>query len=463
MFSPMLRSCALSVARVVRTLATAKDRPFLSDAVAKAAIGKDLEVASSFVSAFATVVHQRHVQVTDVSHVSGTTGLSISREMKHDIALRYSIGGMKSACVMEVVPQNYSRALVEIQQQPEKYLPGRALAHASGHYLAAINEEAKRVKEEKQKEEEKRASCDKDNLAAQSRRKPRFYSPRTMYGNAIYSAYVSVEPVHLLMLGNFCYAHDTTEKVWRSPKTSSVLSGGKYGWVSPLFSTFRFTTDAGSVQLMGDLDNPGSNTFASSLRDRLSITMVHLPLVPASLSDSDAWSKAVTLPEHRKALESDELRQWLYYLAHSSLKNGKVEMPTDLRPLPIFRKSAEMAETTLQAGPLSYSEKELADHSLQSNRERDLAQNEAREALVKERAAKEELVKVRAAAKEELVKERTAAREALVKERAAKEELVKVRAASKEELVKERAAAAEREAVLKLELEFFKKPSSGSF
>jgi len=462
MFAPMLRTCTVRVACVVRTLATAKDRPFLSDAVAKAAIGKDLEVAASFVSAFAAVVHQRRVRVTDVSHVSGTTGLSISREMKHDIALRYSIGGMESA-VLEVVPQNYNRALVEIQLSPENYLPGRALAHASGHYLAAINEEAKKVKEEKQKKEELRASHEKGNLAAQPHR-PRSNSPRTTYDNAIYSAYVRVEPVHLLMLSEFCYAHDTKDNVWRSPKTSSVLSGGKYGFVSPLFSTFRLTTDAGSMQLVAGLNNPGSSTFASSLRDRLSITMVHLPLVPLSLSDKDAWSKVVTLPEHHKALESNELRQWLHYLAHSSLKDGKVEMPADLRPFPIFRKSAEMAETTLQAGPLGYSEKEMADNTFLLNRERDSAREEAKEAQVKERAAKEELVKERAAAKEALVKERAVAKEELVKERAAANvELVKERAAANVELVKERAAAAKREAMLQMELELLKKPGSGTF
>ncbi len=58
--------------------------------------------------------------------------MTLARDMKHDIALRYSFGGAESA-VLEVVPQHYNRALVEIQRQPENYLPARALAHASGH------------------------------------------------------------------------------------------------------------------------------------------------------------------------------------------------------------------------------------------------------------------------------------------------------------------------------------------
>jgi hypothetical protein len=132
----------------VRAFATAKSVAFLCDAVAKAAIGADSAVAANFVAAFAPVVHRRPVRVANVTSLPATTILTPVRDMKHDIALRYSIGGADSA-VMEVMPQHYNRALVEIQQQPETYLPGRALAHASGHYLAAVAEEAKVVKEEK--------------------------------------------------------------------------------------------------------------------------------------------------------------------------------------------------------------------------------------------------------------------------------------------------------------------------
>ena len=364
----MLCPRAVSAARgAVRAFATAQDMPFLSDAVAKAAIGADIEVAASFVSAFAPVVHRRPVRVTDVSSLLGTTTLTPVRDMKHDIALRYSIGGAGSA-VMEVVPQHYNRALVEIQRQPEHYLPGRALAHASGHYLAAIAEEAKAVKEGKRKAaEEKEASlaATAGGAAGKSRRK----DARAVYDSAVYTAYVRVEPVHLLMLSDFCSAHDTAAQVWRAPKLSSVLAGHKYGWATPLFSTFRLTSDAKSLQLVAGVECPGPSAFASSLRDRLSITIVHLPMVPSVLDDEAAWHKVVTLPEHQVALESAELRRWLHYLAHTSLKNGKVEMPAELRAYPVFRKSAEQAEALLGSSAINFTEKDVADIALQSERE----------------------------------------------------------------------------------------------
>jgi hypothetical protein len=428
----MLRARAASFARA---FATAKDKPFLSDAIAKAAIGNDTEVATSFVSAFAPVVHQQGVRVASVKPVPETTVLSLVRDMKHDIAFRYTVSGEEDSvgvatAVMEVVPQHYSRALVEIQLRSEHYLPGRSLAHASGHYLAALEEEAQAVRAE-------RLLAKKQQEAKRS--EPPSKESQKEYDSAVYTAYVRVEPVHLLMLSDFCYAHDTSAKVWRAPKSSTVLAEGrKYGWASPLFSTFRLTTDARSVRLRAGVKDPGPNTFASSLRDRLSITIVHLPLVPSTLDDVAAWSKVATLPEHEEALGSLELRQWLHYLAHSTMKDGKVEMPPELRTHHIFLKSAEMAEVLLRTpGGFTYSEKEMVDFSLQAEREKE-------EALGKERAAAAEaLGKERAAAAEALGKERAAAAEALGKERAA----------AAEALEKERAAGAKREAALLAEME----------
>ena len=416
----MLRTRVVSFARAVRAFATAKDKPFLSDAIAKAAIGKDAEVATSFVSAFAPVVHRKRVRVADVSPLPETTGLSLVRDMKHDIALRYSVGGAATA-VMEVVPQHYNRALVEIQRQPETYLPGRALAHASGHYLAAIDEEAKMVKAEKRKamDEEAKRATQEGAAAGPQRRKSPSKEPRAVYDNAVYTAYVRVEPVHLLMLSDFCYAHDTAAKVWRAPKSSSVLAGGKYGWASPLFSTFRLTTDAGSVRLVAGVDDPGPSTFASSLWDRLSITIIHLPMVPSVLNDKPAWSKVATLPEHQVALESTELREWLHYLAHTSVKDGKVEMPPELRASPIFRKSAELAEELVRTSAFSYSEKEMADFALQAEREKEEERAEAAAALEKERAALEKERAEREKERAEREKEQAAAAAAREKERAA--------------------------------------------
>ena len=430
----MLRVCVVSVARAVRAFATANDKPFLSDRIAKAAIGDDADVATSFVRAFAPVVHQMGVRVANVVPVPETTGLSLVRDMKHDIAFRYNVGGAASA-VLEVVPQHYSRALVEIQQRYENYLPGRSLAHASGHYLAAVEELANSVREakEKAKKEAKKEAAERSaggatGEPAPARRKSPSKEPRTEYDNAVYTAYVNVEPIHLLMLSDYCYAYDTAHKVWRAPKSSEVLAGGKYAWASPLFSTFRLTTDAGSVRLGTDEKDPGPNSFASSLRDRLSITLVHLPIVPSDLGNKAAWSKVATLPEHQMALESVELREWLHYLAHTSLRAGKVQMPAELRSHHIFRRSAEKAEAYLRSpGGFSYSEKEMADFSLQAEREKE-------EALEKERAV---------------------AAAALEKERAARE---KERAAASQR----EAAAAEREAALREELERIKSSGSGA-
>ena len=445
MSAAMLRACVVSVARAVRAFATAKDKPFLSDRIAKAAIGDDAEVSTSFVRAFAPVVHQQGVRVANVVPVPETTGLSLVRDMKHDIAFRYNVGGAASA-VLEVVPQHYSRALVEIQQRYENYLPGRSLAHASGHYLAAVEELANSVREAKEmaKKEAKKEAAERSAGGATveqvpARRKSPSKEPRTEYDNAVYTAYVNVEPIHLLMLSDYCYAYDTAHKVWRAPKSSAVLAGGKYAWASPLFSTFRLTTDAGSVRLGTDEKDPGPNSFASSLRDRLSITLVHLPIVPSDLGNKAAWSKVATLPEHQMALESVELREWLHYLAHTSLEAGKVKMPVELRSHRIFRKSAEKAEAYLRSpGGFSYSEKEMADFSLQAEREKEEALAVAAAALEKERTAR---VKERAEGAAERVKERAEAAAARVKERA---------------------EAAEREAALREELERLKSSGSGA-
>ena len=366
----------MKVARAARTFATAKDAPFLSDAIAKAAIGKDMEVATSFVSAFAPVIHQKRVCVADVSSLPETTGLSLVREMKHDIALRYSIGA--ESAIMEVVPQVYNRALVEIQQRPEIYLPSRALAHASGHYLAAINEEARAVRAENQPKSMDEVSLSESKKGA---RKSTSKGAAKNGKSPVYVAYARVEPVHLLMLSNFCYAYDKVARVWRAPKDSPMkTSSGRYSWAAPLFSTFRFTTDAGSVRLDDGLvdDEPGLNTFASSLRDRLTITIVHLPMVPLEMEDNDAWRKVASTSKHQEALESSELRRWLHFLAHTSVKNRKVDMPAELRSFPIFRKSAEMAENLMQNSGFTYSEKEMHDFALQAEREKEEVRMEER-------------------------------------------------------------------------------------
>jgi hypothetical protein len=125
-------------------------------------------------------------------------------------------------------------------------------------------------------------------------------------------------------------------------------------------------------------------------------------MVPLVLDDKPAWSKVVTLPEHRMALESAELREWLHYLAHTSIIGGKVEMPPELRASPIFLKSAEMAEEAVRATGFSFSEKEMADLALQLEREKE-------EALEKQLAAAGVVSENKLAAAEAVFEEKLAA------------------------------------------------------
>ena len=405
-----------------------KERPFLSDAIAKAAIGKHSDVAESFVSAFAPLVHQQQgMQVREVVHVPVATSLTLGREMKNDIAFRYkTVGGGAETATLEVVP--HSRALVDIQLRSEEYLPGRSLAHACGHYLAALDTSVRELKGA-------RAKAKKANSSAGEQVPPPSLlqsKPKGVFKYDMDNAYVNAEPVHLLMLSDFCYAHDTAGKEWRATKSSEVLASGRYGWASPLFSTFCLTTNSGNVRLGAGLEDPGLNTFASFLKQRLSITIVHLPLVPSALSDTAAWSNVMTLPEHKEALKSLELRQWLHYLAHTSLNEGAVEIPEELQKNSIFVKSAEAAGDLLgSTESFSYSEKEVVDITLKM-----------------ERVAEEAAEAAAAAARDE---ERAAG---AVRETA-------LRAAAADAAANARAAAA-REAALWVELEHLKRSGSGA-
>ena len=120
----------------------------------------------------------------------------------------------------------------------------------------AASEEKWRAAEEK----EASLAASAGGAAGKSRRKPP--AKGAVNDSAVYTAYVRVEPVHLLMLCDFCSAHDTEAKMWRAPKFFSPGNSGKYGWATPLFSTYRLTSGAESLQLVAGLDNPGLSAFA---------------------------------------------------------------------------------------------------------------------------------------------------------------------------------------------------------
>jgi hypothetical protein len=155
--------------------------------------------------------------------------------------------------------------------------------------------------------------------------------------------------------------------------------------------------------------------------------------VPSNLYDEAAWSKVATRPEDQMALESDELRQWLHYLAHSSLLNGKVEMPEELRTIRIFLKSAEMAGGFVASPEYSVFEKAMMDSAAQAEYEKEAVREEERAAAAERERAALEMERAAAAERERaaLEMERAAAAE---RERAALEKERAVAAALRAEL-----------------------------
>lgn len=417
----------------------------LSDAIAKLAINDDPDVRASFVSAFAPLVHGKKVRVGNVYALPEVTTAFLGRDMRHGIALRYRVregagsDNSEEASepeqaetgreLMKVVPQSYDRALVEIQQRYEGYLPARTLAHASGHFMVTINDTLRLVKLEnktaakaaaasktaqtaakaaaaeaaaakaataaevaaaevaaaKAEKEAELAAADaamfaeaaakaaakeavKNSPAASSSR-VRSTGPRGTYTNDLYTAYVRVEPVHLIMLNGFCEAYDCNGTgTWRAAGSNPMLpsdrSSYRYTWAAPLFSTFRLTSAAPNLCVEEGAPDPGLTAFARSLYNRLSITIVNLPLVPpaSSLHKVDDWLRHATLPEHKEALQSDALRQWLVYLAQATVDGDKVCLPAELSELDTFRKSASSVERRLLvAGPPQLSPKEVEE------------------------------------------------------------------------------------------------------
>jgi hypothetical protein len=156
----------------------------------------------------------------------------------------------------------------------------------------------------------------------------------------------------------------------------------------PLFRTFKLATPSNSLQVV-----PGAAArpcdFDVDLTQRLSIIVVHLPLVPDDVGDTTSWQALVTVPAHRAALESRALREWLHFLAHTKVQGKQVLVPADLRTHDIFRLSAAQAEQVLGSPTFSYSEKEMADYQLEAERMLE-AERAARKAEVEtERAARE--------------------------------------------------------------------------
>jgi hypothetical protein len=345
----MFSRAVMSIGRTACSYSTLplKDMPFLSDIIVKAAIGKNIEVTTSFLTAFAPVIHGNRkiiISTLDVNNEPEKSVKSISRDMKNDLALayRYRLEGEEEAAVMEVMTQNHNHDLAENQQKHVQYLTGRALAHASGHYLTAIDDEAKKVNENRVKLSEAKHDANAATQGVESLNPKKAIRARAFSETDIFTAYIQAKPIHQVMLNDFCRGYGTEDKVWRTLTSSSTSCYDKYSWASPLFSTFRMSADSGMPP--SGSNHPGIDPFASFMQNHLSITTVNLPMVPMHLEDEKAWSKVGKLQKEDDVFKHTDLRQWLHYFAHTSLKNGKVEMPTELKANPIFRKSSDMVE-----------------------------------------------------------------------------------------------------------------------
>lgn len=324
-------------------------------------------------SAFAPLVHEKSLDVENVSPLSEVTTAFLGRATRHDIAWRYrfkkqaqqvGVEADTGAAVMTVIPPT-PHALA---QRSERYLPAHALAHASGRYITAITDEARRVKEEQKSAAEaaamNSAAATGDSTPA---RAPRSNSQRSSYRDVIDAAYIRAEPVHLIVLNSFCDAHDSQGTgAWRASGSNPMLpshrSSDHYTWAAPLFSTFRLTSAAPNLCLAEGTPDPGLSPFAHNLFNQLSITTVNLPLVPpaSSLHRVDDWLRLATLPAHKEALRSDALRQWLVYLAHTTVDGERVCLPAELAGVDNIRKSAWRVERKVKC-PRALSPEETAE------------------------------------------------------------------------------------------------------
>ena len=195
--------------------------------------------------------------------------------------------------------------------------------------------------------------------------------------DSMYAANVAAEPVHLVMLCDFAFVYDPEYTV-RDPITkvtthlpkwryAKALSGrcvpSTYSSAAPLFKTYRmvaaeptpnlpFTMMRGNGKAKYDRheDILRSTDFDEVLRHLVSITLVHLPLVPKDVGDLAAWQRVVTAPSHQAIVTGNErLRKWLHLLAHTEVvgEDNHLQPPTDLKGDAVFEESLAAAQKVL--------------------------------------------------------------------------------------------------------------------
>ena len=368
---------ALSRRFATSAVFAAKPLTLLSDHVAKAAIAGNSNVLLDFVQAVAPVVHEHPVITSNVRKVDENIPIGFGHEFKSDIAIEYNAGG--SAAILNIMPPagepptQPATALVEVQRRNENYLPARSLAHVSGCYISSLRNIAQALKQHGKEEKAGAGDTAKKPAAgaAAAAAPPRSRAPRSKYMSAMYNALVQAMPVHMLMFCDFVYALDDVSGVWRAAASMPAACArsqkkSPYALHAPLFSTHRIVMTSPLVLVEGSAPPRSAaskhTSFSAELSRLSSITLVHLPLVPADLDDDDAWARVAPSPAHAEALDpKSRLRFWLHHLAHTHVSGTRVQLAPVLQADLIFRESAAAAESALGREKGQYSEKEMAE------------------------------------------------------------------------------------------------------
>ena len=192
-------------AGAVTTLRFASTYSLLTDAAIKAALKPD-GVARDFIGAIAPLLHEGSSGVMSVEHVDDTTVTSIFRDVRHDVALKYTYRG--TAATVDVMS---GRALLEAQREGRPYLAARSLAHVGAHFIRAVHERADAVGKKRDGGESTRDGSGVVNAgpdSSQTTAPVHSGSSKPRRDDSMYAAYVAADAVHLVMLCDFAFAYD---------------------------------------------------------------------------------------------------------------------------------------------------------------------------------------------------------------------------------------------------------------
>lgn len=327
------------------TASSARIPHFLTDRVFKEAVTRaGSHVTQNLVESLAPLLHSLPAaQISSVHIVPHSTDLSTS---SNDIALEYVVGYGGAA---QNTPDSLATLLIEVQRRDETYFAARTLAHISARFASTLHRRADA------ETAARRAACPPkvSGLPGVIREQ-----------SAMSKVYASAYPVQLVALCEFLPAQDDSG-AWHSVTTTSAASAAKHALHAPLISTYRLISPAPLVPFVRPLSRRSSRRqtptstaalddsptpLGAATRDLLSMTYIHLPATPDAVADDAAWNAAVSLPEHRDALKSVQLRRWLHLCAHTEVRGRAVHLPPDLEGDPIFEAVAGAAQRALGGG-----------------------------------------------------------------------------------------------------------------